>query len=390
MFGIKSALTVLAAIATSSIPAWGESYLAASFANRSGVASLDWIGESIGETIRASLIAQDVVAISRGDREHAVRRLSLRGPAQVTLAAMLRVAADTKADRVVWGEYEIEPLVDGLTTPQSHLRITARLIDIGQSRQLASFTESAPLEELATLQRNIAWRIFQQVRPNSKVTPGLFEQGYPSRKMNALENYIRGLLANQRDQQHHFYTQAVRIEPSYDEALFALGRMQWEDGSYGPAASWLARVSTRSYEYPQALFLLGASLFHQGDFGGALQAYSELALRRPVPEVLNNAAAAQLSVDREAATHTFRKLVDQQPNDPDYRFNLGYALWAEGKFEEGADLFRGVLDRTPNNSDAILMLGRCLKKSGPRPTDLRTNGLQRIIEDWDRTAPPRK
>ena len=32
-----------------------ETYLAAPFANRSGEAGLDWIGESVGETVRAAL-----------------------------------------------------------------------------------------------------------------------------------------------------------------------------------------------------------------------------------------------------------------------------------------------------------------------------------------------
>jgi Flp pilus assembly protein TadD len=132
-----------------------------------------------------------------------------------------------------------------------------------------------------------------------------------------------------------------------------------------------------------ALFLLGCSQFHQGDSGAALKSFSELMLRFPAsPEVRNNLAAAQLPFDAKAATEVFAKLVEEAPGDPDYLFNYGYGLWSLGQFEKAAELFRAVLDRTPNESDSILMLGRCLKKSGPRPGDLRTAGLQRLIEDW--------
>ena len=67
------------------------------FANRTAAAdpsqaSLDWIGESIAETIRESLVAQGVLALDREDRQEGMQRLSVRPYALLTLASVVKIA----------------------------------------------------------------------------------------------------------------------------------------------------------------------------------------------------------------------------------------------------------------------------------------------------------
>ena len=37
-----------------------------------------------------------------------------------------------------------------------------------------------------------------------------------------------------------------------------------------------------------------------------------------------------------------------------------------------------MLDRNATDTDATVMLGRCLKQSGPRPGDPKSDGLERL------------
>ncbi len=55
--------------------------------------------------------------------------------------------------------------------------------------------------------------------------------------------------------------------------------------------------------------------------------------------------------------------------EPDYHFNVGYVLWKRGEFERAAESFRAVLARNPEDAAATLLLGRCLKRAGPRTGD---------------------
>jgi tetratricopeptide (TPR) repeat protein len=301
----------------------------------------------------------------------------------LTLASLIKVAEAASADEIVWGDYEVLTNDSGKAAEMAPLRITVRLISRQKGIEHLVVTETGMLEDLSTLERSVAWDMFAALRPAAKLRRQEFEARHPARKPNARENYIRGLLATDAQKRHRYFTQAVRIEKDFDEPLFELGLMSWRREDFSQAADWLSKVSPRAAAYSQALFLLGCSRFHLGDNAGALASFSELALRLPESlETQNNLAAAQLPLDAMAATEIFAKLVAAAPGDPDYLFNYGYALWSQGEFDKAAELFRAVLDRTPNEGDSILMLGRCLKKMGPRPGDLRAAGLQRMIEDW--------
>jgi Flp pilus assembly protein TadD len=103
-------------------------------------------------------------------------------------------------------------------------------------------------------------------------------------------------------------------------------------------------------------------------------------------EVFNNLGAAQMRRNSSEALDNFLKALEGDESDPDYHFNAGYALWKNGSFEVAAERFRAVLDRVPDDQQAISMLGRCLKKDPARPGDARTEGLERIKEQYEESA----
>ena len=74
----RLAKTIFVCICVALIPARADTVLVLPFFNLSNSANLDWIGESFAETIRESLSAQGVLALSREDRQEAFRRLSIR------------------------------------------------------------------------------------------------------------------------------------------------------------------------------------------------------------------------------------------------------------------------------------------------------------------------
>jgi tetratricopeptide (TPR) repeat protein len=106
----------------------------------------------------------------------------------------------------------------------------------------------------------------------------------------------------------------------------------------------------------------------------------------PLNEVFNNLGAAQSRRDAPQTIENFKKALDGDDSDPDYHFNIGYALWKRGQFEAAAESFRASLDRKPNDADATLMLGRCLNKSAPRPNDPKRDGLERLKLNFEETA----
>jgi Flp pilus assembly protein TadD len=372
------------AAGSASAAAAGGVTLVAPLSNRTGDPSLDWIGESISETVREALGGEGAPVVRREDRLQAASKLSLQPASPWTLASGIKLAEATGAALVLYGHFTLEPAPE---RPDSRgaLRITARLFDRVAVLQREEFLEVGPLENLAMLQTQLAWQALEALRPSQRDREQFLEQ-HPPVKVNALEHYIRGLMAPSPEQRHRFFTLAARFDPAFPHPCFYLGKMHFEKDNYREAAAWFARVGAGRGFHLEAGFLLGLSRYETGDFRGALQAFERVAASLETPEVHNNLGAVLLRLDRPEALAHFRKALDAVPSDPDYHFNVGYSLWKRGDFEAAAERFRAVLDREQEDPDAVLLLGRCLKKAGPRPGDARGEGLERMKDGWEEPA----
>ena len=388
------------------LPAAGQTYLTVPLDNRSRDANLDWIGESISESLRAALQSSDLAVVRREEREAGIKRLSLRPGSSLSFASLIKVAENVEADFLIYGHFEFTPAAHSAIAPVSapavpspeqpgypalalpaaprgQLRIDLRIFDRRHIQQTAEIIERGPIEDLALLETLVSWRAMRFLVADFRMTREQFERRHPAVKLTAKEYYIRGLMAANKEARHRFFAQAVRLEPKFAQPCYYLGRMQWDMDNYRVAAGWLERISPEQDHYWDALFYLGLSRYQVSDFEQSLTAFRQLATRHAVPEVINNIGAVELALDMPEALSHFKAALEKDPADPDYHFNVAYALWRRGEFEAAARGFRAVLDRVSDDQDAILLLGRCLKHSGPRQGDLRTEGLERLKEELD-------
>ena len=67
-----------------------ETFLILPFFNISKTANLDWVGESLSESLREALANEGVIAIDREDRREAYRRLSIRPNSQLARGTVYR------------------------------------------------------------------------------------------------------------------------------------------------------------------------------------------------------------------------------------------------------------------------------------------------------------
>ena len=67
-------------------------------------ANLNWIGESVAETIHEALSSSGLLVLPREDREEVYHRLSLRTGVVLTKASILKIGETLDAGQVVFGE----------------------------------------------------------------------------------------------------------------------------------------------------------------------------------------------------------------------------------------------------------------------------------------------
>ena len=351
-------------------------------------ASMDWIGESIAETLRAAFAARGILTLERDRTTEAYQRLHLRERTELTEASMLKVGEVLDAEQVVHGTFSFVPAATGASnsTSKGSLKIQARVSDRRRLKQSAAFEETGAIEDLATLESHLAWRALTVVAPARAPAESEFRSLRTAVPLDVLENYIRGLLAAAPEQKEKYFTQAARLDPDYSPPAFELGKIHFERKEYREAAAWLEHVGPSENHYRDASFFLGFARYQAGDFEAARKAFQTIAEKVPISTVWNNLGAAESRLNLPQAIETFRKALDQDPSDPDYHFNLGYALFKKGDFPAAADRFRAVLDRNPGDQMATLLLGRCLKKQGLRAataSDARLQALERLKDSYE-------
>ncbi|MGC8761444.1 MAG: tetratricopeptide repeat protein [Bryobacteraceae bacterium] len=362
-----------------------DSLLVLPFANASSNRQLDWVGDSISEILIEKLAAENVEVVAPELRDQAMNDAGLRRYALVTRASAIEAAIQANASLVLYGSFEVRPAAGG-SSGSALLRIHAHLLDARRLIRRGSFLIEKPLAELSAAQMSLAWQALRALRPDWLLSEEEFGRSHPAVRLDALENYARGLRAENLEQKHRFLATAARLAPNFSPALYQLGRLNllgFRD--YSAAASWFEKVNSSDIHYRESVFYLGYCRYRTGEFTAAAAAYRQLAAAAPLPEVLNNLGAVLLRLNDPEALTALRSAAEANPADPDIAFNLGYALWRSGRFEEAAEALRRSL-QAGDDADATVLLGRCLQKLGPRPGEIRLEGLERLKTGYNEAA----
>ncbi len=375
------------AAASAVSPAFAQTYLVAPFANQTRASSFDWLGESLAETIREALAEEGVSTVSHDERQEAAKKLGIKAVSEVSLASLAKLCEGAGVERLIYGRIEFLPDPAAGTAGRGTLRVIARALDLKDVVQIGEFFESGPMLELATIETDLAWKIQRWARPDRPADLEDFRRRHPPVKNAARESYVRGLITPSAERRHQLFTQAVRLDPSFSQPVFVLGREHFLKGNFREAAAWLERVPPRNLNFIESRFLLALCRFQLSEFETARQLFQQIAVQLPVPELWNNLGAAQARLNDPLSISSFKKALAADAGDADYQFNVGYGLWKRGEFDAAANYFRAVLDHSLDDQDAIQLLGRCLKRSGPRSGDWRSEGLERLKESYEEPGP---
>jgi Tfp pilus assembly protein PilF/TolB-like protein len=330
------------------------------FENQSSAPGLEWIGESFPEVLSQRMASPRMFVMSRDDRDYAFDHSGVPSTVLPSRATIYRVAEQMDADYVVMGSYTY----DGRS-----FSAKAQLLDMKKLHLYPMVDSSGPLPSLIDLQTALAWQLLQQLPARPAMTREQFMAAFPPIRLNAFENYIRGILATSPQQKVHYFHDAVRLDPNYTLAMLQLGKTYFDNHEYESASSWFARVPKTSAQAGEANFLLGMSEFYRGNFEKSYAAFSFLATRVPLTEVYNNMGVVEARRGlRAPAVEYFTKAVTADPKDADYRFNLAIALYKNGDSAGASRQLKDELQQRPNDSEAKALLDMINRGVAPPPS----------------------
>lgn len=313
------------------------------FSNSTHQPGLEWISEAFPEILGQRLNTQSLFLIGREDRQYAFDRMGIPVNLHASRATLYRIAAQLDADFIILGSYSY----DGGT-----FTARAQVLNMKALRLSPDQVESGPLGNLLQIQTALAWDVLLLMQPDFPESREAFVQHAPAIRLDAFENFIRGVVASGGPEKIRFLKSAIAINPQYPQAILLLARTYFSARDYEQAANWFARIPSDDPAFSEASFFLGLSQYHLGRFERASAAFKATAERVPLTEVLNNiGAAANRRGQRDAADY-FQKAVEADPSDADYHFNLAIALYRKGDLTGTQRQLRETLSRRPNDTEA--------------------------------------
>jgi tetratricopeptide (TPR) repeat protein len=347
------------------------------FENTSGAPGLEWISEAFPEILTQRLSSPNVFVLTRDDRLRAYDRAGIPGDIHPTRATMYRLMEPLDVDYVVFGRYTF----DG-----RRVTATAQILDMQQKKLSAGSQESGPLVDLINTQTALAWDLLHTLRPNLIANKEAFTASAAPIRLDAFENYIRGILAETTADKIHHLREATRLNPGYNDAWLQLGKTYFGSREFDQAISSLSQVTQTDPASREANFYLGLGAYYLGDFSKAQDAFAFVSARLPLTEVDNNlgVVTARLGNKKSAATQ-FQKAVQEDPNDADYHFNLGVALYESGDLEGALREMNECVALRPDDSEATSFL-EAISGAKSRPIAQSKVPLERIKRNYDESS----
>jgi Tfp pilus assembly protein PilF/TolB-like protein len=344
------------------------------FENVSTVPGIEWIGEAFPEVLGLRLNSGPLFVISREDRLAAFDRLGIPASAKPSRATVYQIAQELDADYVVLGDYRF----DGQT-----FTTHARIMDASRLRLGPELTESGSLNELIGIQTALAWDVLNDMKlaggANSKKEQ--FVAQFPAMRLDALENYVRGMLAGTTAEKIKRFQETLRLEPNHSPAILQLGKAYYATRNYDQATNWLAKVPNGAPESNESQFYLGLAAFYANQLDKAEQAFRGLSSRLPLTEIFNNLGVVSARRGDKRARGYFERSVQIDPNDADYRFNYAVELYRENDAQAAMRELRSVL-ALQNDAEAKSFLDAIASGTSSLPR----LPLERIKRNYDESG----
>jgi len=358
----------------------GRETLVMPFENSQSEPRLHWLGEASAVLLGDYLPAFGAATIPRDSRVDAFDRLQLPPAASLSHATVIKLTQAVGASSVVIGSYQLAG---------EHLTVHAHLIRIDSGQLLPEVTERGPLTELLSIYERVARRLQDVAAP----LPPLFA-GTVLGSPQALEQYVKGLIAETPPTKRKYLEQAAKLAPRDDRVRLALWQVLTDLGDHLKALDAVNAVPASSRLSREARYLAALSQIDLKRYDQAFDGLKALASESRVSEALNAMGVVQLRRGSTSQTgkpaYYFNQAAQIDTSDPDYFFNLGYAYWLDRDPPAAVYWLREAVRRDPTDGDAHYVLGAALQQTGASTEAAKEKELARRLSssyaEWDARA----
>lgn len=357
---------------SSAIDIGHETLLVFPFENESRMANLDWLGEGLSELTAERVEDRHVYVLSRLDRLATLERMGLPDSAQFSHASMVKIATEADADAIIYGRFQS----DGKTAT-----LVARVLRLNPPSLSPLLTETGNMQDLLRAHARLSWQILCALAKKNCLPVGAnrdessFSEPPTTLRLDALENFVRGISASEDEERLRLLRDAARLEPAWDRPAFELGQIYSARHDCDPALLWYSRVPPNRPDGPEAGFATGVCHLSRNDaaraeasFSGLLdrtRKHGEMDALPELPEMHNNLGVARFRLGKWAdAGAEFERATALDPEEADYHVNLGLARLAAKQPASAATEFEHALKIDPDDKEVRALQVSTLESLG--------------------------
>ena len=371
-----------------------ETILIFPFENGSRMASLDWMGEGLSELTVERLEDRGVNVLSREDRLATLERMGLPDSARFSHATIIKIAGEADADAVVYGRFQS----DGKTAT-----LEARVLHLNPPSLSPPLRETSSAQDLLRAHARLTWEILCAIDKKQCPPQGAtrdessFSDPPASLRLDALENFVRGITGSQDEERLRLLREAARLEPAWDRPAFELGQIYFKRRDFDSALVWYSRVPPNRPDGAEASFATGICHLARNDAARADAAFSGLLERArktgekgalpELPEMHNNLGVARLRLGKwnEAGTE-FDRASALDPEEADFWVNNAIAKIIGKQAAAAVAPLERARKIDPDDKGAKSLLIATLESLGRKPEAAAIRAEN--PENADKTPPP--
>jgi tetratricopeptide (TPR) repeat protein len=337
------------------------------------------MSESFPELLEERLEWPSLNVPGRQERLMAFDRIGIPYLSGLSKASLIKIGHELDADLLVVGDFDS----DG-----RQIEASVSLLDLKKNLLRSTIKETESLEQFQLLCGRLGWKILSQIEPEFALSLDDYLARFPKIPNVALENYIRGLLESDRTKQIRFFRQADKAHSNYAKVIFQLGRLYHEEKDYLTSSLWLQRLLRLDSDALEASFLQGLNQLYLGSYDKAIAEFQRISRVIPLNEVNTNLGIAlSLKGANDSAVEVLQKVIDADPTESDYSFNLAYHLWKTGDFAATLESLQKGVQRLEADGDAHYLRYKCYQALG-RPLEAAAawraaKELSPKVETWE-------
>ena len=230
-----------------------------------------------------------------------------------------------------------------------YLKIRAGITDKDSSNSEPPHDQ---LQVLVNLFNNNLWEeVISKVNPLISVFP-------KAKMLHNLKGASHAAL-NHYDIAIESYDKAIKIDPSYIDALVNRGSAFQEKGELDEAIFCFQKTLTLKPNHPFAYFNMGNALHGKGELDAAVESYQNALKIRPnyAETYFNMGNIFNSKGEFHAATNNYKQVLKIEPDHVDAHYNMGISLKNSGQLDAAIDSFKQAIEIRPNYADAHINLG---------------------------------